>query len=317
MRIGGSAVAALSLLSLFLDLGVDAKGNKVKPPPGTERGPVQIGEHHAIQISSIVNATDIEPIPSPNGQGSVYTLMHVNASYIAVHFSNMDLPTRCFIEISDALGEQKTVMRGRGRHNRGSFWARHVVGDTMIITMQCIKKKREASFNIDDYVSGFPDIADYIPEWGVERRNLRQSEAVENPFVDSRALATCGANDNRNVACYKTSHPTEYSKARAVARLFINGSGACTGWLVGPNSMLMTNQHCIKTLSDVLNTDFEFMGEEPTCASTTGDCWMCARGTIFDGTALLVVDVAEDFALVQLANNPAATYGYVDLTAFV
>jgi V8-like Glu-specific endopeptidase len=78
---------------------------------------------------------------------------------------------------------------------------------------------------------------------------------------------------------------------------------------VGPNNLLITNKHCITSQSDALNTDFEFMGEEGTCSSTVGDCWMCKRGTVYDGKALLVNNEYLDFALVELEGNPVDEYG--------
>ena len=101
----------------------------------------------------------------------------------------------------------------------------------------------------------------------------------------------------------------EYEKARAVARLYVNGSGACTGWLVGPENVIVTNEHCINSVNDVLNTDFEFMGEEETCGATTGDCWFCDRGTVYEGVELLMKDANLDIALVRLAGNPIQNYG--------
>eukprot|EP00957_Ditylum_brightwellii_P166308 12661182-Ditylum_brightwellii.AAC.1 len=63
----------------------------------------------------------------------------------------------------------------------------------------------------------------------------------------------------------------EYNKAKAVARLYINGSSVCTGWLVSGTSLLFTNERCIASLPGVQNTDFEFMGEEDICTNIPGD----------------------------------------------
>jgi lysyl endopeptidase len=75
----------------------------------------------------------------------------------------------------------------------------------------------------------------------------------------------------------------------------------------------MTNQHCIASNSDALNTDFEFMGEETSCGATNGNCWMCQRGEIFDAKSLVKVSGNKDYALVQLKGGPVAKYGYLDL----
>jgi hypothetical protein len=79
----------------------------------------------------------------------------------------------------------------------------------------------------------------------------------------------------------------------------------------------MTNAHCIGSISDARNTEFEFMGEESTCGATNGNCWMCQRGEIFDAVTLVKFSVSKDYALIRLANNleanPAVKYGHLDL----
>ena len=50
-----------------------------------------------------------------------------------------------------------------------------------------------------------------------------------------------------------------------MARLLLNGSARCTGWLIGNAGHAMTNEHCISSQSDLNNIDFEFMAEGDTC----------------------------------------------------
>jgi hypothetical protein len=75
----------------------------------------------------------------------------------------------------------------------------------------------------------------------------------------------------------------------------------------------MTNEHCIKSNSDALNTEFEFMGQEATCGATNGNCWLCQRGKIFDALSLVTANASKDYALVQLEAGPVASYGYLDI----
>mmetsp|Transcript_16205 Transcript_16205/g.21736 ORF Transcript_16205/g.21736 Transcript_16205/m.21736 type:complete len:307 (-) Transcript_16205:156-1076(-) len=272
--------------------------------------PLQIGDHHDISISSNVAESDLQPVVSSDGKTSTYTLHHENASYLSVHLSNLDLPTGCSFSLTDGNGGQEYTLTGRGLYDLGTFWGHHVNGDTMVLTLHCDSEMASPVFEVDDYVAGYPNN-------GVgQSRHLRSSAASHPPDEDflqaigHRDLSICDADDKRNAICYKESHPTEYTKAKAVARLYINGSGACTGWLVSGTSLLFTNQHCIASLADVQNTDFEFMGEEDICTTTPGDGgWMNNRGPIFDGSVLVAVNESWDYALIQLDGNPAATYG--------
>eukprot|EP00957_Ditylum_brightwellii_P123306 9401827-Ditylum_brightwellii.AAC.1 len=81
-----------------------------------------------------------------------------------------------------------------------------------------------------------------------------------------------------------------YITSKAVARLFIQGSGACTGFIVGPTprnqgSLLLTNQHCIDSNTQASNTEYEFLGEEAECGGTTG--WNQDKGTSYFTATLL------------------------------
>jgi hypothetical protein len=264
---------------------------------GTGR-PFQIGEHYSTRLSS--NANDSAIIPDQIGKGvQKYTIDHAGASFISVHFASLDLDPSCSMEITDANGDQRTIMHGRGRQSLGTFWARHVEGDIMEITLKCHDANKKAEFVIDNYVAGYPQEFQVTDE---RKRNLRAFD----PFKHlKRDLAICGVvDDKKNAKCYQSTHPTEYSTARAVARLIINGSSGCTGWLVGPNNMLLTNEHCITSNSDALNTDFQFMYEGGSCTTNS-----VLGSQIFDGTSLLIDNFNKDYALVQLAGNPISQFG--------
>jgi hypothetical protein len=75
----------------------------------------------------------------------------------------------------------------------------------------------------------------------------------------------------------------------------------------------MTVYHCIGSEADALDTEYEFMAEESTCTAIDGDCSMCLRGEIFDAESLLMLSATQDYALVRLAGNPIAEYGYLEL----
>ena len=199
------------------------------------------------------------------------------------------------------------------------FFSPLLIGDTMEINLSCgtDKDREQALFAIDEFVAGY-NFDDHPESKHSKKDNLRSSTHNEErsaSFIgitsDKRKLSICGADDKRNAVCYK-KHETIYKKARAVARLYINGSGACTGWLVSGSNMLLTNEHCITSLSDVQNTDFEFMAEEDGCTNTPGDgSWFSHRNSdgIFDGTALLKKSATWDYALVQLSGDPASKFG--------
>jgi V8-like Glu-specific endopeptidase len=312
-------------LHLLADSSLSASAAAAGEPTDEEtnksKGPIQIGDHHPIIISSDPESSDVKPLSSEDGnkKTDTYTLEYDDASFLTVHFKSFHLPSGCVMDISDGNDSQVSTLTDDGKFNLGeNFWAHHVNGNKIQLDLICDDNasKEQASFEIDDYVAGYPN------ESLEERRHLRSHNAKNgSSFVDmmrvnqERELSICGSDDKRNAFCYKTSQPTVYGKAKAVARLYINGSGACTGWLASGSNVLITNEHCIDSLSDVQNTDFEFMAEENVCSTTRDGGWMSSRnfGEIYDGTALLAVSAQWDYAVVQLAGNPASKHGFLEL----
>ncbi|MEO1173649.1 MAG: trypsin-like peptidase domain-containing protein, partial [Myxococcota bacterium] len=209
-----------------------------------------------------------------------HQLTHAGASFVALHFQGFDLPPGAHLRVTDGSGEQGYELRGRGKMQAGTFWSQHVRGDT--IRLELFTPVHETPFVIDRYTAGQPA-----------------------GFGDR---AICGVDDKRGAACYRDSHPEEYANARAVARLLTNGRGFCTGWLVGPDNLLLTNNHCIGTAESAMNTDYEFMAEDNEC-NVAG----AGPSQIFSGGELLATSVPLDYALIRVNGNPSDEFGYLNV----
>jgi len=186
------------------------------------------------------------------------------------------------------------------------------------VVLRCIDADamRRSFFEVDEYAAGFSERFFRIDEYSP--LSARDTMVFGG---GRRNLSICEDDDKRNAICYESTHPREYVKARAVARILVGGRSACTGWLVDSRygsrkNLLLTNAHCISTQSAVLNSDFEFLGEEDKCESTSGDCFLCDRGVIHDGAELLFSDAGHDVALIQLNDDVVdqqALYGSIEL----
>jgi len=282
-----------------------SSGEKVRGLSESNSGPIQVGDKHQIIVSPGTKS-DVQPIKS--GCTETYVITRKDASYISVHFRNFDLPEECSMDVTNGDGTQSSTLTGKGRAQQGTFWARHVTGDVTKLVLKCCGKTpgKKPFFEVDEYAAGYPVQNNSAAEPGA--RNLRRTSFLE-AMNDQERLSICGTDDKRDAICYKNSHPALYEKARAVARLLMNGTGLCTGWLVSGSNLLFTNEHCISSQNTVLNTDFEFMREASFCGGGA------QPGDVHDGTALLAVDASWDYALIQLdsSRNPAATYGYLEL----
>ena len=220
-------------------------------------------------------------------------IRHPGATYIALHFAAFDLQPGESLTLSDPTGEQAVTLRGRGKRDAGTFWARHIKGDSVLVEF-FTQRSRAGGFEIDRYAVGHTD--------------LDSAAGFSAPGPE----AICGADDKDNSVCYEDSHPTEYDRSKAVARLLIQGIRLCSGWLASVDSHLITNEHCITDASDALNTDYEFMAEVRKCPHSS--CVLCDTGDVFSGATFIRDNADLDYALVRIdSGDPAAAYGYLEI----
>ncbi|CAM9928312.1 unnamed protein product, partial [Heterosigma akashiwo] len=218
--------------------------------------------------------------------GKKWTLHYEEATYVAVHFSAINLRVGEYLHITDANGGQDYIIehgKTAARQQQSSFWAQHIKGDTMIIELVSSHKHRG-------------DSPSY--KWGDEFHH------------GGRRLDNCGVNDRKNAVCYKDDYPVHYQTAQAVARLLIQGAWLCTGWLASDSNHLITNQHCIASDSDALNTDYEFDAETPTCKEANGQ--LKTPGVVFTGGDYIMGDAGKDYAVIQLDGDASESYPHLE-----
>ena len=254
--------------------------SEIGPPPKL----TQVGEEVALSLAN--------PPLSPKGQTEALwsqTLSDPGGSYIAPHFSHFDLPPGARLVVRDPQGSRSWEYTGKGKGELAEgFWGIHISGDRAVLELRTTVAVSAGAIRIDRYARGY-----------------------DFPGGDTEAL--CGADDSQWAKCYEASHPPVYNTSRAVARLLINGTGLCTGWLVGSAGHLMTNEHCIGNASDALNTDYELMAEGATCTTSCATILGCP-GTIVATTATLIqVNPSLDYALVRLPVNPVQQYGFLQM----
>ncbi|MGD8377011.1 MAG: hypothetical protein PVF68_12800, partial [Acidobacteriota bacterium] len=204
------------------------------------------------------------------------TIYHPGATFIAVHFDRFDLPPggQVFVESPD--GTQRYRYDGRGKGSRGDFFAAHIEGEQAIVRL--VGARGEGALSVAGYSAG-------------------------NAAFTGSLEAICAGDDLVNAICYSDGlggddEPAAYAASQAVARLLTNkgaqGSFLCTGWLVGCEGHLMTNNHCIENQTHATNTDYEFDAEAPNCTSPNGQLFW--TGTIWGGSATLVqTSYAHDY----------------------
>ncbi|MFI0480300.1 trypsin-like serine peptidase [Actinomadura sp. 9N215] len=227
------------------------------------------------------------------------TVREAGSSYVKVHFASVRLLPGDRITVASPSGREvhtyygdPSVRKQRGDspftvHGGTGFAAMSIDGDTAVVTLHSSAKHGDAAAltrqgfgaRIDSYFRGFTK-AEY---------------AAANP----RPFSVCGAEDRRDTTCYKTSHPTEYARSRAVARQLLNGLGHCTSWRVGDTNTMLTNQHCMENAADLRGSEFQFDYECATCGGRDP-----RAGTKVSGAELLKLSPlsALDYALFSVNN---------------
>lgn len=261
-------------------------------------GKVQVGEE-VLEVSECAH-------PYAGVEGVVFeqTFTYPNAGYIALHFSNFELAEGDVLEISDPGGQfvyqytstGKIVDSGPVPVRISNFWATHIPGDTAVVRLIGNNTNSAFGFVVDKWARGY------------SRGDI---ESTLRALEDDQFEAICGTDDKKWAKCYLDSYM--YDRARAVCRLLIGGTTACTGWLLGSEGHVMTNHHCIETESDANNTDYEFMAEGATCTTDCSSWGACPGVVASDYGNLVKTDVDLDYSLIALPVNVTPTYGYLQL----
>ena len=276
------------------DLFLQSASENSSSLPFPELKPIPAGE--VAEISAAINYEA--------DAGKIHEIHYPDADFIKVRFAEMNLLPGDYVTVSDPAGEEVYTYPGSGytTDDDPGFWAMSITGDTAVVELHRFRRGKlslptgkslaDYGIQINKYTHGFPGILDTVGN------------------LDNSAQSTCGTNQRTDVACYETSHPTEFAKSHAVARMLLNnGSSLCTGWRVGPNpDTLMTNEHCITSQSGATAAEAWFNYQRTSCGGSM------ASEVKVTGNSLLVDSYDYDFALITINNAASvASFGYLEI----
>ncbi|MEN8164128.1 MAG: trypsin-like peptidase domain-containing protein [Acidobacteriota bacterium] len=239
------------------------------------------------------------------------------ATYIAPHFKRMALADGDFVVVRSPDGHQKWTYTGHGRRDLGAtsdgFFATHIRGDEVVVELFTSGNARAWGYSIDKFGRGFND--DEI-RW-FWSQGLGEKMNLVRPAEHLKSL--CTQDDSVEAKCFEGIEPEIYEKSRSIARILLNGSAWCTGWLVGSSGHVMTTASCIENQAELDTADFEFMAEGSDCATDCASSLGC-HGTIeASGGSFTAGDGLLDFALLLPDTSTAAgtdlpvTYGFLQM----
>ncbi|KAJ0394506.1 hypothetical protein P43SY_003930 [Pythium insidiosum] len=228
----------------------------------------RIGHHEALNVSATAGVGREDVVSSPG------------ASYISVKFADFQLPAGDVVVVRSPDASQGYAYTDVGRGTRGAFVSSPIRGDTAIVEYLALNatSSRVTSYRLVGFVRG----SNASPE------------------------SVCGQDNTRSAKCYANwpLAPLAYTRSRAVARLLIEGSLHCTGWLVGSAGHLITNQHCVASNAQAEDIEIEFGAEGQTCADACSAPLACPGTTVVTSATLVASDAILDYALLQLPSTP-------------
>ncbi len=216
-----------------------------------------------------------------------------NSTYIKLYFRNFDLAPGDYVEIYSPKTDESVIYAGKGKivdngaTTISDFWSQVIFSDKVIVKLHTVQASRSYGFDLETVAYG------YSPERIVE-------------LQDQQRRAICGGDEKERIACYDGTEM--FNKAKAVCKLILNGSGSCTGWLLGCEGNIMTNNHCIGNASTAQNTDYLFNFQTNTCTGGNTTTDRVASSATFIKTSNSV-----DATIVKLPVNPTDQYGYLSL----
>jgi hypothetical protein len=129
------------------------------------------------------------------------------------------------------------------------------------------------------------------------------------PGRTGREESVCGTDESQDAVCYQSADPVAYTRSKAIARLLINGTELCTGWRVGPNNRMLTNNHCFDNSAGAYDTEVWFNYQ---CAVCKG--FDTFQPTKVWGAQVLATNHVYDFTVFSVANFAAIQkFGYLTL----
>ncbi|TYC05177.1 trypsin-like peptidase domain-containing protein [Micromonospora sp. WP24] len=287
----GACTLGLSLLS------APAQAYSAQPlSPHSDRA-AESDQFTAEGVTTVGELRTVDGSLSYARNGRTQIIRHPGATYVKVHFSELRLAPGEYVTVASPDGREsyrydRQLNRSTGSDyttdGRPGFWAMSVEGDTAVVTLHSDRPSGGSAATIDRFWRGYD-----------------RAEIAQHNFSTQ---SVCSTDARRDAVCYRTSHPTEYARGNAVARLLISGGGMCTTWRVGDTNRMLTNKHCFSTQAAVSGSEMQFNYQCATCGGANP-----GAGTKVSGATLYRVSSGGsnqlDYALYSV-NNFAAIQGF-------
>jgi lysyl endopeptidase len=293
---------AVALSALVLAAGVTGVSMAETQPTTRQESPVE----DAVKLPRIGAIESVTGVLERRGRlvptEKTLTYRYPGASYVKLHFNRATLRPGDRIVVADPTGAESYAYTAEDL--AADPWAMSISGDTATVRLEqgsydplgLRTRLAGLGVGVDQVARGFQEsVGDGAPEGPTQKQHREESICR-------------GTDEKLDAVCYRSSHPVQYGKSKAVARLLINGVELCTAWRVGQLNRMLTNNHCTSSGSDVRRTEVWFNYE---CVQCNGGA--TRRVTKVYGDQLLANDGTLDYALFSVQNFGAVSqYGYLE-----
>jgi len=235
------------------------------------------------------------------------TFSYPGASYVKLHFNRMAMLPGDYLTVSNPSGTESYRYDAPKVLQTGAAdkWAMSVTGDTAVLEMH------QAAGNALSSLLGTLGVrVDRVAKGFTRAQQQAQPESqLTAPGRSGREESVCGSDTSSDAACYRSADPVAYTKSKAIARLLINGTELCTGWRVGADNRMLTNNHCLTTSAEAYDTEVWFNYQ----------CAQCGGYDVFQptkvwGDKVLSTDHVLDYTLFTVGEFAAVQkFGYLVL----
>ncbi|MET0417943.1 MAG: serine protease [Actinoplanes sp.] len=237
------------------------------------------------------------------------TFRYPGASYVKLHFGRMAMLPGDYLTVSNADGTEKYRYDAPSTLNTGAIdkWAMSITGDTAVLE---IHRGAADLLGLGSVLGRLGVDVDQVARGYSRSEQRKQPEKqLTAPGRTGKEESVCGSDTSADAVCYRSADPVAYTKSKAIARLLINGTELCTGWRVGTQNRMLTNNHCFNTSGEAYDTEVWFNYQ---CAKCGG--YDVFRPTKVWGSQVLATDHVYDFTLFTVDNFALVKkFGYLTL----
>lgn len=264
------------------------------------QGRQKVGELLAVdKLLGYVNAPQKESFSYPG------------ASYVKLHFSRMMMLPGDYLTVSDGKGQESyrydappLLSSGTGEVDK---WAMSITGDTAVLEMH---RGAADLLGVGSVLGRMGVQVDQVAKGFSKTEQSRvPEESLHAPGRTGREESVCGNDQSTDAVCYRTADPVAYTRSKSIARLLIDGTELCTGWRVGANNRMLTNNHCFDNSAAAYDTEVWFNYQ---CASCGG--YDVFTPTKVWGDKVISTDKTYDYTLFSVDSfDKIKKFGYLTL----